>query len=294
LQQHHLAAVQVGADRQPADLFGSQLQRPLRGPELLPQPDVLLGQLAVLAPRRGQLVLQAGDGLLQGRLVRRHRTVRRARLRAGRGQPPDHLHQQAPGQLVVVEPVRGADGPGAARAARPGRNPASPDSPAGPGPANPAGPGSGDPGDTGDPGNTDPGDRGTNPARDRHADPGSHAEHRTHLGHPRRSQADPVGTLSPHLALDQPRTFHTRQQLRERHAGPRVPDRGGQLRTGHPVDVRERAGLGQVRDDAFPRPDSPLPGSSSPNPHGSTFSPPMAIMPADDLMIVRSPVQQQG
>jgi hypothetical protein len=245
LQQHHLAAVQVGADRQPADLFGGQLQRALRGPELLPQPDVLLGQLAVLAPRRGQLVLQAGNGLLQGRLVRRHRTVRRARLRAGRGQPPDHLHQQAPGQLVVVEPGRA--GTGLAR-----------------------------PGDLRDTGN-----------RRASANPGDDPRR---ADGPSRPEADPVRAFTAYFAGDQPRTFHTRQQLRERHARTRVADGRGQLRAGHPVGIVELSRFCQVRHDALTRSHGPFSDSLTPDPHVSTLSPAMAIMPADDLMIVLRPV----
>jgi len=48
LQEHDLAAVKIGSDRELAGAFCGPRQRTLGGPELLPEPDVLLGQLAVL------------------------------------------------------------------------------------------------------------------------------------------------------------------------------------------------------------------------------------------------------
>ena len=227
--------------RQPADLLGGQRQRPLRGLELLPQPDVLLGQLAVLGPRRGQLVLQAADRFLQHQLIgvdrlvhgrRSSRTVRQARLRFGRRQSPDDLHQQAPRQFVVVEPGR-------SRGCRAG---------------------------CGDPSGT----RGRRASTHPSGNPG---------GRPRRpgagrAEADPVRPLAPDLTLYQSRTFHTRQQLRERHARTRVADGGGQLRAGHPVGVEELARFCQVRDDALTRPHRPFSDSLMPDPHVSTFPQP--------------------
>jgi hypothetical protein len=95
----------------------------------------------------------------------------------------------------------------------------------------------------------------------------------------REPQAYPVRSLAPDFALDQPRTFHARKQLRERHAGTRVADRGGQLRAGHPVGVKELVDLRQVRDDVLTRPYGSLPGGSFPDPHVSTLSPWQSRLP---------------
>jgi hypothetical protein len=231
LQQHYLVAVQVGGDGQPADLFPGQRQRALRRRELLAQPDVLLGQLAVLGPGAGQLVLQPGDRLAQ------RRRVKRPGFRLGRREPPNDLDQQPPGQLIVIKlssPARNTNSPG---------NPRSPDEPSSPRkPSSPDGPCAAR---TAQPSQPD----GLRPA-----------------------QADPVRPLAPHLAVDQPGSFHARQELRERHARARITDRGGQLRAGHPVLVEEFPDLRKVGQDVLARPDGPLSGRPVPVPHVSTLS----------------------
>src|ERR1035441_10028234 len=127
LQQHDLAAVEISGDGQLAEAFGGQLQRMSRGLELYPQPDVLLGQLAeafggqLQRMSRGLELYPQPDVLLGQLAVFRPRAgppprstpppaFRRPGPRLGRGQPPNHLDQQPPGQLVVVETAR----PGAA------------------------------------------------------------------------------------------------------------------------------------------------------------------------------------
>jgi hypothetical protein len=218
-------------------VLGGQRQRPLCRLELLSQPDVLLGQLAVLGPRGRQLVLQPADRVL------RFRTIRAARARLGRGQPPDHLDQQPPRQLVIIEPGRSDP-----------KSPPNPVSPSNPGSSQSAG-----------------------------------GISRAWLAEP-----DPVRPLAADLPLDQPGALHPGQQLGERHARARVDDRGGQLCAGHPVGVEDLTGLREIRDDVLARPHRPLPDGFSPDPHVSTPSPPAAITPADDLMIVLLPREEHG
>jgi hypothetical protein len=164
-----------------------------------------------------------------------------ARLRLGRGQPPDDLDQQAAGQFVVIEASR-SDATADLTANSAG--PANPSSPADPDshrnlrdPGNPGGPG--------------------RPARSDGVC---------------RPQVDPVRPLAPDFALDQPRTLHTGQQLRERHAGTRITDRGGQLRASHPIGVAQLVNLCQVRHDVLTRTHGPFSGRLSPDPHVSTLS----------------------
>src|SRR4029077_15892948 len=112
-------------------------------------------------------------------------------------------------------------------------------------------------------------------------------------GRPRWPEPDPVRPFTPDLAGDQPRTLHTRQQLRERHARTRVADGRGQLSAGHPVGVVELARFRQVRDDTLPRPHGPFSHTLMSHPHVSPLSPTVAITPADDLMIVLRPVSSR-
>ena len=88
LQQHDLVAVEIGRNGQLAEAFPGERERTLRGPELLPQHEVLL--------------FQAADDSAQ------RRGVRLPRSGIGRREPPDQLDQQAAGQFIVIEtsPVR--------------------------------------------------------------------------------------------------------------------------------------------------------------------------------------------
>jgi uncharacterized protein len=62
LQQHDLGVVEFPGKRQPPDMVPGESDGLLRRPQLLPEPDVLLGEPAVLGPRASQLVLEVGDG----------------------------------------------------------------------------------------------------------------------------------------------------------------------------------------------------------------------------------------
>jgi hypothetical protein len=110
LQQHDLRVVQTRGDRQPPELIAGQRQGLLRGPQLLAQPYVLLGQLAVLGPGTGQLLFQVGDGPVRVRPW----------LPFGVGKPPDQLHEQPPGQLVIIEVAGHGTGHGTGRCRRAG------------------------------------------------------------------------------------------------------------------------------------------------------------------------------
>src|SRR5205085_1172378 len=96
LQQAHLGRVQLRGHRPAAGVVLGQGEAPARGAQLLAKPRVLGGERAVHGPDAGQFPLESRHGLLEHGVAR----AGRRELRGGGGEPPHHLHQQPPGQLV--------------------------------------------------------------------------------------------------------------------------------------------------------------------------------------------------